>query len=247
MKNIILKSLFRITHKKDHFYPCGGMFLDDSYEYYRKMQDLSIQSIRANLVDPCRFVELGGTFDSLQDAFIYTFNKTREIWLKHAPCNILYVDPDVLFLRPVYCFSKPIDLEFHLYGANNCGMRYFSANMSENVWNIMIQKSKQWDHSRYDYEQDMYIEAEQYCLDHMHDPHAPLDPDTDHLWGHIKQQPCVHAFESECKDSPEILKRLVDSKKFVFSDPIVHFHSSRFPKALYYLMEKTWNHARNNR
>lgn len=245
MKNILLKSLYHITNQKEYLYPNGSMLDEGSYDYYRKMQDLSIESARKNLQGDWHLLELDGEFESLQDSFVYTFYKTRELWLENAPCNILYTDPDMLFQKPFECFNNKFQLGFHLFGENNCGARYFSHYMSEDVWEFMLNRAKNWDYPRYDYEQDMYMDAAQYCVDCSPESIKKINESPD--WRQaVRQQPCVFAHDYEILEDPQELSQFIQNVDVTFEENVVHYHSSRYPKVVYMIMEKAWNQARKN-
>lgn len=153
IQNFLLKSLYRIESPGTLH---GGLAeMINYYDYYREMQDLSIQSLQTNLQGDWQLIELTGVFDDLASAFIHTFMQTHKIWRQHAPCNILYVDPDVLCVRPVNLWEMMPPTAF-LLEHHNCGVRFFGHQTLPTQWNTGYQMLQTWDYDNYSYEQFLY-------------------------------------------------------------------------------------------
>ena len=243
MKNILLKSLYKIHNQSDLPAPSRGMTSKKSFECYQEMQKLSIESFKINMAGNWSLVQLGGSFDNLPQAFKYTLHKTRQIHRDNYPCNILYVDPDVLCLEPIdpWCDTKNID--FHLFGENNCGVRYFKHTMSNKLWQSILSQAKNWDNNNYAFEQDLYIMLEKEAIKlagkKLEDYVSACD-----LWNQIHQEPNFQSRDENLNEHE--INLLVESMQYLYEHSLVHFHSSRIPCATLSLMKKTWHHCENN-
>ena len=82
------------------------MLADLAWDTYQQMQALSLESFQQNLQGPWELIELTGTQPNLQSAFRFVMQRTQELWREHAPCNILYTDPDTLCMKPMDIFGR---------------------------------------------------------------------------------------------------------------------------------------------
>lgn len=213
-KNILLKSLYRISRPTTE--PTNQV---SYYEQYREMQDLSIQSFNANLAGDWELIELDGVFDDIASAFIHTFIQTHKIWKEHAPCNILYADPDVLCVRPVD-IRELLPTQMCLPDLSNCGLRYFDRLTPPTQWNTAYDMLKQWDFHNYCYEQTMY-QAMHLCFQMpMPDPQAKI----------VRQY----------ADYNKVFFNVND-----FDQSIIHTHASRDPQLCLQQLKYLWDQVQS--
>jgi hypothetical protein len=166
VKNILLKSLFDIQDKTAGRKP-ELMLANSAFDAYQQMQALSTQSFKKNLQGDWELIELTGTQPNLQSAFRFVMQRTQELWRAHAPCNILYTDPDTLCMRPIDIFGKFKD--FRIFtdrdplsrrDYHNCGVRYFPSTLTEEFWHEINGAMSTWhDHVHYAFETDIYRHA----------------------------------------------------------------------------------------
>jgi hypothetical protein len=166
VKNILLKSLFDIQDKKAGRKP-ELMLADLAWDTYQQMQALSLESFQQNLQGPWELIELTGTQPNLQSAFRFVMQRTQELWREHAPCNILYTDPDTLCMKPMDIFGRFVD--FRIFtdrdplsqrDYHNCGVRYFPSTLTETFWNEINSSMIPWhDNVHYAFETDIYRHA----------------------------------------------------------------------------------------
>ena len=231
IKNFLVKTLYQIN--KNH----GGAnpwMLDNTFEYYRKMQDLSIESFQKNLTGDWKLIEFGGEFDNLQLALIESIRQIQQFWHDQYPCNILYTDPDTLCIKPLDVFGK--FEEFRLFTENdpleqlqyhNSGVKYYPSTIESKFWNQIQQEINTWDFSKYDTEQTIYAKL---------------------MW----EQPNLHInrYQAQGLIVSQLGRIHWLDKHFDFNDllpieldrPILHFHGSRDPKARLEWMQNIYNH-----
>jgi len=147
-------------HIVDQFFLYSDMDLVKSR--YKRMQELVVESAELYLQDVDRIIIDTLTVDNDQQMFKHHMNVLRH---RHTsePCNILYCDLDMVFIKPYEIFNK---LDTFSMCTGNCGVRYYPYNgMTDELWNIQTEMSKSWetrftnyhDHVRkWDYEQDIY-------------------------------------------------------------------------------------------
>lgn len=215
IKNIVLKSLYRISGPGTIQGKLGEMVLH--YDQYRNMQDLSIQSMQANLLGEWELIELSGVFEDLASSFIHTFIQTHKIWREHAPCNILYVDPDVLCVRPMDIWQIAPN-RMWLPDLSNCGVRYFDRLMPPIQWSTAYEMLKFWDYDNYSYEQSMY-QAMDLCFA---------------LAGAANRCTTVNQYSNYEQRFVELAE---------FSEAFIHVHASRNPQMCLQQLRYLWDTA----
>lgn len=167
MKNYLVKSLFNIKSTEWGFRDRSGE--ENLYENYLDMHRVSLSSCKQFLRGDWDFKFLSGNCEEINQAFEKTFWGIYDLW-HSEPCNIFYVDPDVLVFRDVEPWGKYENFtmfnytdprEFHnpnIYNKEfdhffNAGVRYFPSTMSEDIWKIGAEMARKWDHTTYDTEQ----------------------------------------------------------------------------------------------
>jgi hypothetical protein len=167
VKNILLKTLFPIENNKLIFTWHASR---DNLALYNEMQDISIASFQKNLLGDWHLMDIRAPAQpNLQEAFIYTMNLTKKIYLENYPCRILYTDPDTICMRPLDIWGAfP---EFRLFdqmdqnvqplsrrteGYWRCHVRYYSENINKKFWNKMHRLMSNWYFKQYAYEQEVY-------------------------------------------------------------------------------------------
>jgi len=228
--NILLKSLFKIkNHDPIVGQPPSAM--THYFSSYRVMQDLSIVSFKKNLQGDWQLIELGGEFSRLSYALRYVMAQTKKIWKTHYPCNILYTDPDTLCIKPLDLFGKFFEFRLFTDGHplsrkqyHNCGVRYFPKELTDAFWESIDSKMSQWDHKKYDYEQETYID----CLWEQPSLYKQLSQPQSHV---VKQ----------------ITHKGHDAYNNYYSDAaILHVHASRGPTDQLTCMQEYWAWINSN-
>lgn len=162
-KNILLKSTYRIQNidgSQLQFPGCEyGDVSDKVYQCYRDLQDFSISTFKENLKGDWQLIELTGEFNDLSSSFIHTMIQTHRIWKENWPCNILYVDADIICLNELDIFDRhqqPGGGAMFLPFFWNCGVRWFGFHMPHSQWKVMYDNISNWNFASYDYEQQTY-------------------------------------------------------------------------------------------
>lgn len=139
-------------------------------ENYAEMQSLMTDSARQFVANLDDVVIHTGTADNIRSVFRIHFHEIYQLW--QTGVNILYVDLDVLFVKPFEVFGtldyfamfnyttprKTVDRHYdvkldHYF---NCGIRYYPATMSQQCWDTGIAMVEQWNWGRWDTEQVIY-------------------------------------------------------------------------------------------
>lgn len=137
---------------------------------YQQMQELMLKSAHKHLQGLDQVVVHTGECETIREVFRVHFWEIYELWKTGA--NILYVDLDVLFVKPVNYFdqfehfmmfnhTQPRKCTDPHYGVNfdhyfNCGVRYYPHAMSQEVWDLGKKMVDNWNHGRWDAEQIIY-------------------------------------------------------------------------------------------
>jgi hypothetical protein len=96
VKNILLTAVYEIT---DKLY--GNMRTED----YERLNQLCVESFKANLKDIDEVIILRGKKNSYHEVFKEKFYLLKEIY-HSSPCNILWADSDNLCVKPTELFGK---------------------------------------------------------------------------------------------------------------------------------------------
>jgi hypothetical protein len=228
-KNFLVRSLFRIKNNQG-----GGTpyHLDNSFDNYQQMQELSIKSFQKNLLGTWELIELGGEFETIQLTWLEIIKQIQQLWHDQYPCNILWTDTDTLCIKPLDIFGR--FKEFRLFTEqdpldrsqyNNACVKYYPWTLESEFWTQMQQELDNWDFTKYDTEQLVHTKL---------------------MWN----QPSLHANISQKQSL--IVSQLGHRfdwqvEKFDFEDIsqqdldccVLHFHSSRGPGARLEWMQKT--------
>lgn len=135
-------------------------------EQFRRMYELSSASARKHLVGVNEHVLIMGEPGpmDLPKLFQRTFRATYDLWCTGA--NVLYLNVDTLVVKPTEVFGKfsefrmftptvPMKwMEFNPY--LNAGVRYFPAEMDAGLWNIGVNRMRDYDVSYWGHEQMAY-------------------------------------------------------------------------------------------
>lgn len=168
MKNILVKSLFKINSANWNVKDRSKE--KNLYEKYLESHELSLKSFEKFLPGEWEYEFISGEYDTIHQALHHTFYAIRDLWVKHAPCNILYTDPDTLAINPInvwgqydkfmmFGFSDPKSFyRPNVYGLVfpnffNAGVRYFPASMSAVTWQDGLKLADNWKFDNYDTEQ----------------------------------------------------------------------------------------------
>jgi hypothetical protein len=143
-RNFFVRSLFRIKNNQG-----GGTpwHLNNSFEYYEQMQELSIKSFQKNLLGTWELIELGGEFETIQLTWIEIIKQIQQLWHDQYPCNILWTDTDTLCIKPLDIFGR--FQEFRLFTEqdpldrsqyNNACIKYYPSTLAPEFWTQMQQE-----------------------------------------------------------------------------------------------------------
>ena len=231
-KNFLIKSLFRIKNNRGGGTPAH---LDNSFDYYQQMQELSIKSFQKNLLGTWELIELGGEFENIQLTCFEIIKQIQQLWHDQYPCNILLADTDTLCINPLDIFGR--FQEFRLFTEqdppdrsqyNNAGIKYYPSTITPEFWKQMQQELDNWNFDKYDTEQLV---------------HTKLMWDQPSLYANIAQEQSSIVSQLGFRFNWQI-------EKFDFEDIsqqdlaccILHFHGSRGPRARLEWMQKTCKH-----
>jgi len=168
VKNLLVCKNYQVLdHSKWHNDRRRETALESSYA---QMQELMLQSAQRNLLDLDQVMVHTGECENIRDVFREHFWEIYRLWQTGA--NIVYADLDVLFTKPVRYFgefdhfmmfnhTQPGTCTDTHYGVKfknyfNCGIRYYPANMSPDVWRVGFEMLDRWDPDRWDTEQVIY-------------------------------------------------------------------------------------------
>jgi hypothetical protein len=102
MKNYIVRSLYKLNQ--------GVLSISPSdYITYKEMHEYTLRSFNQYISAPWELILLTGEVDNSQQLFKDVFNKTYEIW-QREDCNILFIDLDIVAVKPVTLFDYGLDL-----------------------------------------------------------------------------------------------------------------------------------------
>lgn len=167
MKNYLVKTLFEVRSTDwevvDRSHETG------LYENYLAMHQLSVGSFKQHLKGDWELKFQGGRVDTIHEAFERTFWFIHDLW-HQEPCNILYTDPDTVAIKDLNVWGHISGFRMFNFtdprsyaGENsyqrtfpwffNAGVRYFSHDMSREIWKQGADMARNWDHSTYDTEQ----------------------------------------------------------------------------------------------
>ena len=230
-KNFFVRSLYRIKHNQGG---CTPWQLNNTFNIYKQMQMLSIESFQKNLLGEWKLIELDGKFESLQQSWIDIIKQIQQLWHNHYPCNILWADTDTLCVKPLDIFDKFQEfriftdrdpLEQHQY--HNAGVKYYPASIQSTFWDQMQQELDNWDFNIYDTEQRVHTKLM------WAQPSLHLNINQKQEW--VASQIGM-MYEANDKNlgfeslTPHSLEKC-----------ILHFHSSRDPMGRLKWMQEVWD------
>ena len=133
LKNYTLTDRFFVFHEMDKvtkFYGLLEKYLVESAEYY--LNDLDEIIIHRE------------TVKHDQEMFWDHMLKIQKLW-ESEPCNILYMDLDTVFVKPVDIFTS--DYKDFIMDGSNCGVRYYPATMNPELFELQHKLMADWDTS----------------------------------------------------------------------------------------------------
>lgn len=165
MKNILVSKLYKLQQNSSHNdFGWTNFNTAGIYEKYLEMYQYMSGSAALCITDVDEIILHTGNEQNILEVFRNHGKRLYSLW-QQGGVNILYVDLDVVFLKPRPWFkilNNHLDHGYRTYG-HNCGVRYYGAHMSTEIWDIMFDKFASWDYSEYSYEQDVYSK---YMLNH---------------------------------------------------------------------------------
>jgi len=170
VKNYLVLKNYNIT---DQFFVFNQM--DKVRERYVQMQNIMMESAQLFLKDLDAIIIDRDTVPHDQYMFKHHMQLIDDRY-HSEPCNILYCDLDVLFVRPVEIFGK-FD-QFSML-SHQCGIRYYPhGGVPEEVWEIQRSGMQNWDETlgpengfhnddlyKWDREQDIYASMMGHVMD----------------------------------------------------------------------------------
>jgi hypothetical protein len=169
VKNILVAKNYKIADQTK-------WYNDRSAEHtlstdYDQMAEIMSQSARHHIRDLDHIVIHTGEATDIREVFKIHFKQIYDLWCAE-PCNILYCDLDVIFLKEVEYFNKfnhfsmfnltdPTTTQDQHYGVKfnhyfNCGIRYYPHTMDQKVWQVGFDMLNNWNSDRWDAEQIIY-------------------------------------------------------------------------------------------
>ena len=154
IKNFLFKSLFKIKDILWHNKPTWPYRkLINNFSDYKEMQNLSIESFQKNLLDDWTLVNLTGSKNNIQEAFINNLICVKKHWHDYYPCNILYADPDIFILKKLKIFNE---YENFIIFSDSASLRYFPSTLTREFWDQIDKDIEQWNYDVYDHEQQIF-------------------------------------------------------------------------------------------
>lgn len=159
MKNILVTKFYTLTER---FYLYDD--LKRVNQRYSRARDLLLASAEKWLLDVDEIICDTHEVKHDQEMFLHHAQVLRNRY-QSEPCNILYCDLDIVFVKPTRMFG-----EYNQFSmcSGNCGVRYYPhGGMTKQQWNIQQQWINRWktvfkdepEHiANWDYEQNMYNE-----------------------------------------------------------------------------------------
>ena len=186
IKNILVAKNYEITdHSK---WDSNRRKEIDLRENYTEMQHLMTASAEQYLQDLDDIVIHTGTADNIRSVFRIHFEEIYQLW--QTGVNILYVDLDVLFVKPfeifgvvdyfsMFNYTSPKKVIDPFYNVKldhyfNCGIRYYPADMCQQCWQVGLDMVENWNPNRWDTEQIIYnrmLWSQDISLEHTLKPH----------------------------------------------------------------------------
>jgi len=135
----------------------------DIYETYRQMCLHSLASARHFLEGDWEYILFDEEIESINDAMPLNNDRTYELWHKE-PCNILWVGPDVQFVKPTKIFgefdnfrlfnwtdpkswAEPNQYNAKFENLFNNDLQYYPHTMNPELWSMERQMRAAWDNS----------------------------------------------------------------------------------------------------
>lgn len=169
IKNLLISKNYTV---QNHSKWCNDKSSEASlHENYNEMEQIMVSSAKQNLKGLDQILIHRGYASDIREVFRIHFTEIYQVW-KSDPCNILYCDLDVVFVKPAEFFNQfnlfsmfnltdPNSTTDNHYGISfknfyNCGIRYYPHTMSEQVWQIGFDMLANWNPNRWDSEQLIY-------------------------------------------------------------------------------------------
>ena len=135
----------------------------DIYEIYSEMCRNSLASMRKFLEGDWEYILFDEEIESINDAMPLNNDRTYELY-HSGPCNVLWVGPDVQFVKPTRIFGE--FKEFRLFNWTdpkswhesnqynksfdnlfNNDLQYFPAGMDPELWRVEREMRAAWDNT----------------------------------------------------------------------------------------------------
>lgn len=177
MRNILVTKFYTIT---DRFFLYNDM--EKVQHRYAQARDILLASADKWLHDVDEVIVDTHTVKNDQEMFLHHTQRLEQLY-NSEPCNILYCDLDIVFVKPTRVFGMFKDFSMC---SGNCGVRYYPAGgMTDKQWNIQKEWVSNWktdtdtveEHiHNWQYEQDMYNVMHQSVMGRHKfiNPFAPL-------------------------------------------------------------------------
>lgn len=164
MKNYVVWTNCTITEQTGQhgIEPAGKPGVREAYDV---MFQASAASARKFLKGTWEGIVFGGTFESRVAMFQANWERMHALW-HQEPCNILYLDSDAIFVKPVEMFGRfdeyrlfnwttpPQHEQFEHYF--NAAVRYHPHTMREETWELGDAIAQNWDLTIWDQEQVIF-------------------------------------------------------------------------------------------
>lgn len=136
----------------------------DIYQNYYEMCRHSLSSMRKFLAGDWQYILLDEEIDSISDAMPLNNDRIYELWHRE-PCNILWVGPDVQFVKPTEMFGKfneyrlfnwtdpkswsePNQYNKTFENLFNNDLQYYPSTMDPALWKIEREMRAQWNNDQ---------------------------------------------------------------------------------------------------
>ena len=135
----------------------------DLYTFYREMYDISLASYKKFVEEPFESILWEEPVKNNDEYTIANWNAIKELWHKES-CNIFWAGADTIMTQPTSLFSDRFK-EYRLFNYTdpkefqdcphffNADIRYYPAEMSQEVWDFGLEMANNWDMEEWNTEQ----------------------------------------------------------------------------------------------
>ena len=223
VKNYLIRSLYKINSAVGINPGAQPSITSTDYRVYKKMHDLTLPTLEKHIGGEWELVLFEGEVEHAQQMHKEVFMRTYQMW-SEQPCNILFVDLDIMAFGPIDFFNQYNDFTmfsqigdealngYPLDQYYNCGLRYFPHTIDSAVWDLGLSLYKEWPDKGCEWDRDQLVYSKM------------LLSQPNFVFPNV----AINSFYMSYDVNPEFLKQY----------KLLHFHSSKGPRAVHALMKR---------